>query len=448
MIKSRANCLAPVLLLSLVACGNKDGGDNNRRPYPNGPVAQRNYPTPQNYPAPPQNYPVPNLNQRGRIGGPVPAAPVGEVDPDDVDPQDDEVSPIPPPVSPPIAPPASAGQVPPRVAVRPAPAAPPRIGPGADGDLPVGGGIGGAVAPASPRRLPVWEAPAVDGSPAMAWLQYNVDPLFAQLASGGAVSQSPTRPVRVTLAIGYMDGFHKKSLNYDGVDYGKNAAVDPFLRAAAEDVVTRPCQGRVQLCGFSLVSANDVSTLYRRVGAGGVAQEIRLVSGAISPRHDDNIGRRAGEQTLRTERARAVFAKSFQDSDFVLYVGHSRKGGGPDFAPPRLKNSDVDYPAYQVKREGAHLLLDALAAQGRRTRALALLSCDSTSHFLNEIRQAGPDLQIVTVRGNIRGENLLAGALGAADLFLRQGQLANLPSVLARQEQVGGNIQLLNPAQP
>ena len=56
--------------------------------------------------------------------------------------------------------------------------------------------------------------------------------------------------VKVTIALGYFDGFHVCDLKYEGENFGRHVAVDPFLRSAVDAVLTRDCKGqKLQVCG-------------------------------------------------------------------------------------------------------------------------------------------------------------------------------------------------------
>lgn len=271
---------------------------------------------------------------------------------------------------------------------------------------------------------PAWSPPQAVDTPAAAWLHYKINPLLNSVKNAGPAPKVLANRVKVTIALGYFDGFHAEDLKYENENYGRHVAVDPFLRGAVDAVLTRDCGGqRLQVCGFELKAINDVEATYMRGGVDGLIQEIRVLSGAIDPRYKVTTGALAAEQKKRSARAAAAFSKSFLDSDLVVYVGHSRLGGGPDFEPPRLKNNKVDYASYQTDRPGARRTLRAVKDPNRRTRAFALLSCDSTDHFLGEIRKASPDLQLATMKGAIKSEDQMAAGLLAVDLFLRQGSL-------------------------
>lgn len=304
---------------------------------------------------------------------------------------------------------------------------PPVAGGSSSGSLPARRPPQGSVRPATNEdNLAPWYAPEVKGSPAESWLYHVVNPLLKTLDNASPAPRVLKKRVALTIALGYMDGSADVDFKYNGRNYGRHAAVDPFLRAAVDQVLTSPCRKprSQQLCDFDVISTNDVETFYRRDGAGGIVQEIRVLSGAISTEHDDNVGRDAQEQLRRSERAEQSFMKAFEGSEAVIYIGHSRQGGGPDFRPPRLKrNQLVDYDSYAKDRPGAKRTLTAVKGKNRLARSLAILSCDSTDFFMGEIAKAGPDMELVTLRGELKAEDLLSAGLVSAELFLRQGSL-------------------------
>ncbi len=79
--------------------------------------------------------------------------------------------------------------------------------------------------------------------------------------------------------------------------------------------------------------------------------------------------------------------------EVVIYSGHSRNGGGPDFCPPRvLSNGHVDYDWYQRMHPGMTRMLDALARSEKDSQVLVMHSCQSISHFYRKVREIKPKM--------------------------------------------------------
>lgn len=387
-----------ILALSLGACSKKKSVG-----YQGGP------PPPPPTEAPVQEVPAETNDQGGVTSGPRPTAP-GPV----ADGRPPRPTPRPAPERPPT-PGVDAPEVPPSVPPEPvAPVAP--------------------VSPVEPTpELTPWFPPDIEDGPAQSWLHYNIRPVLGATQNLAPAPLILPRRVKITLALGYFDGFHQAPLVYEGRSYGRHVPVDPWLRAIVERVVTEDCRGQNQLCGFEKIGDDGVESLFRRAGRDAIIQDLRVVSAALSTDHEVNTGREAALQQARSAVAKRAFLRGFSDSDLVIYVGHSRLGGGPDFFPPRLKSDGtVNYPHYQRNRPGVRAMVEALREARGRRGTVALVSCDSTDLFLQDVRRAAPDRPVLTVRGIIASEDLLAGGLAVGDLFLRQGHLNGINGFLGR----------------
>lgn len=300
----------------------------------------------------------------------------------------------------------------------------------------------------APLALSPWFAPDIEDSPAQSWLHYNVRPVLAATQASGPTPLILPRRVKITIALGYFDGYHKKDLVYEGRSYGRHVPVDPWLRAMVERLVTENCRGRNQLCGFERTGDNGVESFYRRAGRDAIIQDLRVISAALSTDHVSNTRRQAELQQARSAAAESAFHRALGDSDLVIYVGHSRLGGGPDFMPPRLgADGDVNYPLYQRERRGIRALTQALRRANGKSGALAVLSCDSTDLFSRELQSASPERALLTVRGIVSSENLLTAGLAVGDLFLRQGRLDGVNSFIGSQRPLSRHLVLRNPGQ-
>lgn len=115
-------------------------------------------------------------------------------------------------------------------------------------------------------------------------------------------------------------------------------------------------------------------------GLDGVQTQIRLriVNSSVGP--DDEANRLDPRQAWQSARAARTFNEGLRGAKVVIYDGHSRTGGGPDFTPPRLTQvRHVDYAWYQNHRLA---YLDLKKVLSRHAPALlGLLSCQSERHF-------------------------------------------------------------------
>jgi hypothetical protein len=123
--------------------------------------------------------------------------------------------------------------------------------------------------------------------------------------------------------------------------------------------------------------------------------QLRITPSSAGPDDDDN--RINPYQTLVSKISEMNFINGLQNADVVLYVGHSRDGGGPSFFPPVLTRQKlVAYAWYKKKKPGLKQMVNILAHLQNTKRAplkLGLISCTSTKHFEKNIRQANPKVE-------------------------------------------------------
>jgi hypothetical protein len=153
---------------------------------------------------------------------------------------------------------------------------------------------------------------------------------------------------------------------------------DRYERTSMAEALTKPCVGERRDCGF-VRSAEDEELFSKEMrDAHGKSRWIRLRLAGSAASADDEENRRDPFQAWKTRRAARLFHEGLRSADAVFYDGHSRDGGGPDFAPPRLRaDRHVDYGWYLAKRPGMRALERALAGAPRPARVVGLYSCDS-----------------------------------------------------------------------
>lgn len=164
---------------------------------------------------------------------------------------------------------------------------------------------------------------------------------------------------------------------------------DRYERMLLVARLTAGCTAGETVCGFSRDS-RDVE-LFRK---GNI--RLRVIASSAGP--DDEEDRKDPFQAMRTAHAERVFLDGLRDADVVIYNGHSRGGGGPDFRPPRLSGGAVDYEWYRARKPGMRPVLEALKRGMRESRLqlLSFLSCASAKHFVQSVESARPGLNTVT----------------------------------------------------
>jgi hypothetical protein len=194
--------------------------------------------------------------------------------------------------------------------------------------------------------------------------------------------------IHVTFAFGYLD-----SRPQDEVETGPNA------EQLIESMVA-PCETSMSknFCGFTRDS--DDAMKFSKTVTGPdhkphqfkitIVSPIQIGSGSYVL---DSEVRNTPAQKARSAKARAAFQKALQTDDIVVYNGHSRDGGGPDFSPPVLdpKTLHPNYPYYRAKHPGLNDEVTALATSTHRPEVIAMMSCDSKLHFEEQLKKASPD---------------------------------------------------------
>jgi hypothetical protein len=126
-----------------------------------------------------------------------------------------------------------------------------------------------------------------------------------------------------------------------------------------------------------------------------------------------------------------------QQADAVFYNGHSRDGGGPDFAPPRLtENGHVDYTWYEKNQPGIRPVMKRLDNDAK-VKLLGLFSCSSTKHFDDKLRAAKPGLALISSPKLLYYADANKNMFAALSALLRQECEADFHKALRSQAEVG-----------
>jgi hypothetical protein len=172
---------------------------------------------------------------------------------------------------------------------------------------------------------------------------------------------------------------------------------DRYERMIFIQRLTQKCTKKYFACGFTR-SKSDADLLTRKLrGPDGKPRTIVLRAIPSSAGPDDEENRIDPFQKWRTRYANLAFLQGLSNADAVIYNGHSRAGGGPDFSPPRLaKNRDVDFAWYRKNEPGFTPIIATLEGAPSKLKLLGLYSCASSKHFLDRVRKVKPDLGLIT----------------------------------------------------
>jgi hypothetical protein len=273
---------------------------------------------------------------------------------------------------------------------------------------------------------------------------------FAQSESADPVCRSKfdkvylKNQVNIHLAIGYMDDSENPSGGYyAGVQLQPNEAIDGIAQEGFLRNLTTPCRNRdgQGACGFSRQSG-DQNLLVKTIQYRGQTTQVnlRVTNAAATPILSTNTTEGARRQALATRMAEENFFESLSTSDLTIYTGHARGGGGPDFAPPVLKDDGTaNYNGYyRVKKPGLTRLLAELNKANAHPTMMAILACKSDDLFRGPVLQAAPSMSWVATSDLVYFEDGFIATYLVLDGFLRQECQSTFQKTLLGLETTNG----------
>jgi len=163
---------------------------------------------------------------------------------------------------------------------------------------------------------------------------------------------------------------------------------DSVMRAYLVDRLYRACSPTVsEPCDFK-GDPKNANHLIKTTSSGDEVI-VNLSDSAYSNR--DSTNRVNPNQVAKSTATRNRFLNSIKNGEAVFFIGHSRDGGGPDFAPPKLTSSGhVDYDWYRNQKPGLKDVLDNMSES--HPEIFGSFSCDSIKHFAKPIREKNPNV--------------------------------------------------------
>lgn len=236
--------------------------------------------------------------------------------------------------------------------------------------------------------------------------------------------------IDVRVAFGYMDVSQGEPYVYAGRDLGQSPTLDSGASPAFAEVLTSRCwRTGAETCGFSR-RRDDPELLEKsitRADGRRILVRVRVTRASASLYHPENVGPLWSEQQRLTETSERNFFGGLQEADAVLYLGHARNGGGPDFTPVVLRDdrnpNTLDKPNYAghylTRRPGMNRMVESIKSGGRSPALLALYACSSDRHFTRALRSASPETALIVTGDLINYDEILNGALGTVEALLR-----------------------------
>lgn len=218
--------------------------------------------------------------------------------------------------------------------------------------------------------------------------------------------------VDIRYALGYFDDSTGHAVQYENLDWGLSPSYDEGVWLTIREIMTKPCpNSERRLCGFrELTSASErnqtgETVLGRDMEIHGKSVVVRftLSYASASPFYERNKTELRDKQERYTRNSESNFFGNIRRADYVIYNGHSRNGGGPDFNPPRLNAlSKADYNGYYRKAyPGRTRLLEEIRRRANPEFTLGLFSCDSDKHFRQKLEAASPGQRMMLTTGSV-----------------------------------------------
>jgi hypothetical protein len=193
--------------------------------------------------------------------------------------------------------------------------------------------------------------------------------------------------LKISVFFGYKDS---RPQRFVGDRYERSQLVQRVLRKCSKGVP--------QPCGFQR-DPEDLNRFYREIKTPwGQVKSVILTVMDSSLSADDQYNRRASLQEWKSKDTKRAFHDALINSHVVLYNGHSRTGGGPDFYPPQINSKGkVLYEHYRTAQQG---FMDMLEVLGRgallaRSQLVGLFSCQSSHYFTEAVRKERPGMALI-----------------------------------------------------
>ncbi|MES2526434.1 MAG: hypothetical protein V4598_05080 [Bdellovibrionota bacterium] len=221
----------------------------------------------------------------------------------------------------------------------------------------------------------------------------------------------------------YKDGVLNIAVGFGYWDNSPDEYVfDQFIANGFRNNLVAPCSPGMNVCGFT--RTGDV---FRKMVRGPDGKMNRLtISITYGTLSTDNLKNTTINRVQQYAKCEAATEKYFSEvsrgSEVVMYIGHARDGGGPDFCPPvRKSDKHTDYDWYRKAAPGFKKLLSAMEtsrSNGRENQMVGLYSCYSRRHFHNKMAAKIPDAGYVLTDVEITSQDAIASVATTIDAII------------------------------
>ena len=223
----------------------------------------------------------------------------------------------------------------------------------------------------------------------------------------------------------YKDGVLNVAIGFGYWDNSPNEHVfDQYIANGLRMALVAPCAPGVNVCGFK-----KTGDIFQKIvnGPDGKPNKftISITHGTLTTNNVANTTNLRAQQYAKCEAATDKFFREVsRGSEVVMYIGHARDGGGPDFCPPvRDAKNHTDYDWYQKHRPGFNRLLtsmDQSRASGKSNQIVGLYSCYSQKHFHKGMAKNNPDTGFILSQVAITSPNAITSIATSLDAMIGQ----------------------------
>ncbi|WP_413576747.1 hypothetical protein ACLVWU_01745 [Bdellovibrio sp. HCB290] len=228
--------------------------------------------------------------------------------------------------------------------------------------------------------------------------------------------------IDIRVAMGYLDWTTGKPVRSGSTNYGYSPSIDIGAYYALRELITGRCMGNFRLCRFRQEMSSNPYVFVKDINVHGrqVRARVEIQFASATEYLENNIN--SSTQAQRTAFMESFYNRALQDADAAFYFGHSRNGGGPDFAPPKFVpgTNKVNYAGYYKKyRPGFSKMLQSLGNPSRQADVIGMMSCDSRDHFMSKLRSTAPRSGVITSTQVLTVEEVYTAMIGGMDALLR-----------------------------
>ncbi len=223
----------------------------------------------------------------------------------------------------------------------------------------------------------------------------------------------------------YQDGVLNVALGFGYWDNSPNEFVhDQYIANGLRRNLVAPCSPGMNVCGFT-----RVGDLFTKIITGPDGKKnrfsISISQGTFSNNNLKNTTDYKNQQKLKCEAATTKFFHEVSyGAEVVMYIGHARDGGGPDFCPPvRRADKHTDYDWYQKFAPGFRKLLTSMEtsrAAGKENQIVGLYSCYSRKHFHKGMKAKNPEAGYILTDIAISANDAIASVATTIDAIMGQ----------------------------